>query len=351
MSDDDDLRVDMRKLAPAQQEALRMRVMGAVNDGMSPAEAVRVFGVSPDSIRNWRRRQEADRAQGLRSGRPGRKPGEHTKLTPAQEQALAQALLEYEPQELGLGGTLWTAAKVAALVRRLFDTTFTDRGIRKILRRLGLTFQRPDRRAFEADPGAQREWTEHTWPALRERARAQGERVMFADQVGVRSDHLAGRTWGLKGHTPATARAGDRFGVNAMSAISPTGKLYFTVFEGSFTARVFLGFLDRLVGHFSTKVHLVVDRHSVHRSRAVREWVHAHAERIELHFLPPYSPQLNPDELVNADLKRYLADEVLTDRHRMRAQVRSFFRSVQRLAGHIRSYFRAPHTSYTTRTI
>lgn len=351
MSDDDDLRVDMRKLAPAQQEALRMRVMGAINDGMSPTEAVRVFGVSPDSIRNWRRRQETDRVQGLRSGRPGRKPGEHTKLTPAQEQALAQALLVYEPHQLGLGGTLWTAVKVAALVQQLFGTTFTDRGIRKILRRLGLTFQRPDRRACQADPGAQQEWVEQTWPDLRERARVQGERVMFADQVGVRSDHLSGRTWGLKGHTPATTRSGDRFGVNAMSAISPTGKLYFTVFEGSFTARVFIGFLDRLIKHFSAKVHLVVDQHSVHRSKAVRAWVHDHAERIELHFLPPYSPHLNPDELVNADLKRHLTDEVITDRQRMRSQVRSFFRSVQRLAGHVRSYFQAPHTSYITRTI
>src|SRR5690625_4289564 len=108
MSDDDDLRVDMRKLSPAQQEALRMRVMGAINDGMDPAQAVHVFGVSPDSIRNWRRRQEADPAQGLRSGRPGRQPGERTKLTPEQEQALARALLEHEPQELGLGGALWT---------------------------------------------------------------------------------------------------------------------------------------------------------------------------------------------------------------------------------------------------
>ena len=351
MSDDDDLRVDMRKLAPAQQEALRMRVMGAINDGMSPTEAVRVFGVSPDSIHNWRRRQETDGTQGLRSGRPGRKPGEHTKLTPAQEQALAQALLVYEPQELGLGGTLWTALKVAALVQQLFGTTFTDRGIRKILRRLGLTFQRPDRRASQADPGAQQEWVDQTWPDLRERARVQGERVMFADQVGVRSDHLSGRTWGLKGHTPATTRSGDRFGVNAMSAISPTGKLYFTVFEGSFTARVFIGFLDRLIKHFSAKVHLVVDQHSVHRSKAVRAWVHDHAERIELHFLPPYSPHLNPDELVNADLKRHLTDEVITDRQRMRSQVRSFFRSVQRLAGHVRSYFQAPHTSYITRTI
>src|SRR5699024_5844894 len=136
----------------------------------------------------------------------------------------------------------------------------------------------------------------------------------------------------------------------AMSAISPTGKLYFTVFEGSFPARVFIGLLDRLTKHFSATVHLVVDQHSVHRSKAVRAWVHDHAERIELHFLPPYSPHLNPDELVNADLKRHLTDEVITDRQRMRSQVRSFFRSVQRLAGHVRSYFQALHTSYITRT-
>jgi len=144
--------------------------------------------------------------------------------------------LHYEPQELGLGGTLWTALKVAALVQQLFGTAFTDRGIRKILGRWGLTFQLPARRASEADPGVQREWIEQTYPALREQARTRGEQVMFADQVGVRSAHLAGRTWGLRGKTPTMTRTGNRFSVNAMSAISPIGKLYLAVFEGSFTA-------------------------------------------------------------------------------------------------------------------
>lgn len=137
---------------------------------------------------------------------------------------------------------------------------------------------------------------------------------MFADQVGGRTDHLAGHTQGgLKGHTPTTTRTGDRFDINAMSTISPTGRPYLNVCEGAFTAPVFLGFLERVVGHFTTKVHLVVDQHSVHRAKAVRAWVHDHAERIELHFLPSYSPRPNPDELVNADVKRYLADEVITN--------------------------------------
>ena len=89
----------------------------------------------------------------------------------------------------------------------------------------------------------------------------------------------------------------------------------------------------------------------VHRSTAVHAWIANHAEQTELHSPPPYSPHLNPDELVNADLKRHLADEVATDRHRMQAQVRSSFRGAQRLADHVRNYFQAPHTSYTTRTI
>ncbi|MFC3491621.1 IS630 family transposase [Glycomyces rhizosphaerae] len=136
---------------------------------------------------------------------------------------------------------------------------------------------------------------------------------MFLDQVGVCSDHLSGRTWGRKGHTPLATTSGNRFGVNAMSAISREGQMYFTVFRQSFTIEVFIDFLERVIGTFEGKTHLVVDGHSVHRSKRVREWVAARDDRIELHLLPPYSPHLNPDELVNADLKRHLADKVITD--------------------------------------
>lgn len=135
-----------------------------------------------------------------------------------------------------------------------------------------------------------------------------------------------------------------------MSAISPTGELYFTVFEGSLTSQVFLGFLECLVGHFGTKVHLVVSQHSVHRSKAVRTWVAEHAEQIELHSLPSYSPHLNLGELGNADGKRCLVDEVITDRQRMRPRSARSSRApaARRYVG---SSFQGLHTSYTTRNI
>jgi transposase len=132
-----------------------------------------------------------------------------------------------------------------------------------------------------------------------------------------------------------------------MSAISTTGKLYFTIFPGRFDAATCIAFFTKLIGHFTgTKIHLILDNHSVHKSKAVREWVEAHTESIELHFLPAYAPHLNPDELVNADLKRQLADRVLTSREQLVAETRSVLRRIQKLPQHVIGYFQAPHTDY-----
>ncbi|WP_405182122.1 IS630 family transposase [Nocardia sp. NBC_01377] len=344
----DDLRMDMRRLSPGQQEALRMRVMGAMRDGMTASEAQRVFGVSEGSIRNWRNRLAAGGVEGLESGRPGRRAGDGAKLTPSQAEALVEALIVFVPEQLELGGLLWTLRKVAELARRLFGVSFTEQGMGKVLRRMGFTFQRPDRRAIEANPEAMAEWVRRTYPALAARAKAEDAVILFGDQVGVRSDQLSGRTWGRRGQTPTLARTGKRFCLNAMSTISPRGDLHFTVFRGRFNAKAFLEFLTRLLGQHEKKIHLVVDGHPVHRSKAVTAWVADRADRIELHFLPAYAPHLNPDELVNADLKRTLADQIITTPTRMETSVRSFFHRVQKLPGRVRGYFQAPHTIYAS---
>lgn len=340
----------MRRLSPAQQQVVRMRVMAAVRDGMSEAEAARVFGVSRNSIRSWKSRFEAGGVKGLVSGRPGSKAGEHTRLTPAEEAALVDAVIDFEPEDLGLGGKLWTRKKVVWLAHQLFDVWFTEQGMGKLLRRLGLTFQRPDKRAIEADPEAMKEWTDVTFPAIRAKASAEGGVVLFGDQVGVRSQRLSGRTWGRRGQTPVVKRTGKRLNINAMSAISLRGDVRFTVFRGEFNSVVMIRFLQRLIGQFDQKIHLILDRHSVHRSKDTRKWLDDHAERIQVHFLPSYAPHLNPDELVNADLKRTLADLDLANLNQMEAAVRSFFRSIQKRTSHVISYFHAPHIKYTCST-
>jgi transposase len=338
----------MRRLSPGQQEALRMRVVAALREGMADAEAVRVFGVSANSIRNWKARFACGGVEGLESRRPGRKAGELRKLTRSQERALIEAIIEFEPEQLDLDGKLWTRRKATELVRRLFGVSYTERGMGKLLRRMGLSFQRPDRRAIEANPEAMAEWVNVTYPALVKRAESEDAVILFADQVGVRPDHLSGSTWGRVGQTPTVTRTGKRFSLNAMSAISPRGDMRFTVFTGRFDTTEFLAFCQRLISGYDTKIHLVLDGHPVHRSKATKKWMAEHAEQIELHYLPAYAPHLNPDELVNADLKRTLADKTIIGRDRMELAVRSFFRRVQKLPDHVRGYFHGPHTIYAS---
>lgn len=325
--------------------------MAAVRDGMSIAEAVRVFGVSRGSVRNWKARFDTGGAVGLDSGTPGRRVGEQTKLSTSEADALVGSIVDYEPDDLELGGKLWTRRKVCVLAERLFGVSFTEQGMGKLLRRMGFSFQGSDKRAIEADPEAMREWVEETYPALRERARSEGAVVLFGDQVGVRSDQLSGRTWGRKGQTPTTARTGNRFGLSAMSTISTRGDLHFTILRDKFNAEVFIVFLDRLLGQFEEKIHLVVDGHSAHRAKKVAEWVADRNDRIELHFLPAYAPHPGPDELAGADLKHTLADQVITDRAQMERSVRACFHRVQKLPTRVLSYFQAPHTKYVSSTL
>ncbi|MET7770832.1 IS630 family transposase [Nocardia sp. NPDC005366] len=279
----------MRKLPPREQEAVRRRVVGALRDGMSGAEAVRVFGVSENSIRNWKARYAFGGVEGLESGRGGRKSGEQRKLTASQEAALIGAIVDFEPEQLGLGlgGKLWTRRRVTQLARQLFGVSFTDQGMGVVLRRNGLSFQRPDRRAIEADPEAMAEWVAFTYPALVKRAKAEDAAIVFADQVGIRSDHLSGSTWGWVGETPTVTRTGKRFSLNAMSAISTRGDMRFTVFAGRFDTNEFLTFCMRLISGYDRKIHLVVDGHPVHRSKAAKAWMLSMPPRSSCTIYPP----------------------------------------------------------------
>lgn len=148
-------------------------------------------------------------------------------------------------------------------------------------------------------------WLGSEYPAVAARAKAEHAMVAWADQCGLRSDTAPpGRSWAPAGQMPTVKVSGRRFRVNIMSATASRGSLWFTVFTGKFTAKVFTLFLDRLARQAGRKVHVIADRHPVHRSKAVRTWLEKNTERIELHLMPGYSPDLNPDEILNADIKR-----------------------------------------------
>jgi hypothetical protein len=215
----------------------------------------------------------------------------------------AKALRDQMPDQLKLPFYLWTREAVVQLVERRYKVRISVWTAGRYLRRWGFTPQRPVKRAYERKEEAVRTWLDEEYPALRKRAKAEGGAIYWGDEMGLRSDHVAGRSWSLKGKTPVVDATGKRFGCNMISAITNQGQLNFMVFQGRFTTSVFLKFLQRLIRQVDRKVFLIVDGHPVHRARKVRDWVQAHAEEIEIFYLPGYSPHLNPDEILNQDIK------------------------------------------------
>src|ERR671934_1959167 len=340
---------DTRSLPAAAQAALRNRAVRAVLEGMTQAEAARVFGVHHNAVNRWIRRYREGGWAGLGERRRGRRPGEQAALTELQQQELIALVRESTPDQLGLPGFLWTRDGVAELIGQRYGLLLARTTVGGYLRGWGFSPQKPQRRALEQDPAAVARWLAEEFPAIRARAKREGGMVLWLDEMGVRSDAAAGRSWAPVGQTPVIKRTGKRFRVNMLSAISGAGRLRFRLFTGSFTAAVFIDFLRRLLRDCpGRKVHLIVDGHPVHRAKLVSGWLERHPKRIELHFLPGYSPELNPVELLNHDVKANAAGRRRPrSAGELRAELHGYLRRRQRQPEVFVRFFENPTTRHS----
>jgi hypothetical protein len=251
------------------------------------------------------------------------------------------------PDQLRLPFALWTREAVARLIQQRYGMVLSVWTVGRYLRRWGFTPQKPVRRAYERDPEAVRQWLVKEYPAIRRQAKAQGAEIYWGDQMGLRSDHQSGTSYGRRGCTPVIPGTGKRFGCSMMSAITNRGHLAFMVFKCRFTAKVMLVFLRRLVRQVRHKVFLIVDGHPVHGAQAVRRWLEGHAEQIRMFYLPGYSPELNPDELLNNDVKSNgLGRRRPADQADLIDTVRGYLRSTQHRPDIVINYFQEDHVRY-----
>ena len=254
------------------------------------------------------------------------------------------------PDQLSLPFALWTREAVQQLLARKFDIEVSVWTVGRYLRAWGLTPQKPVRRAYEQNPVAVRKWREEEYPAIRELARAARAHIHWLDEMGLRSDHQAGRSYGRRGETPVVFGTGQRFRCNMISSITNRGRLAFMLFRQRFTARVFLNFLGRLLRltrKTRRKVFLIADGHPVHKARSVSRWLAEHAANIRIFWLPSYSPELNPDELLNQDVKTNALGRVRPlNLPEMMDNVRSYLRITQRNSRLVKNYFREEHVRY-----
>ena len=338
-------RRDARSLDHATLEEIRIRAVERVQGGESPEVVIRILGFTRSCIYTWLARYRAGgwgalKAQAL-MGRP-------LKIQPAQMKWLYQTVVGKSPLQFRFEFALWTREMIRLLLGEQFQLKLSLASVGRLLKQLGLTCQRPLFRATEQDPQRVRRWRRQEYPGIRQEARRCGAEIYFGDEAGVRSDCHAGTTWGVKGQTPVVLTAGQRSSVNMISAVSARGHLRFMLTKGRVNGLVFTEFLKRLMHGAARPVFLILDGGSYHHSRLVKDYVASLDGKLRLFFLPPYSPELNPDEQVWNYVKHHgIAKAALVGgKGELRKLVMARLRSLQKLPWTIRMFFLTPDTQY-----
>jgi transposase len=206
------------------------------------------------------------------------------------------------------------------------------------------------RRAYDRDPVAGQAWLDKEYPAIHKRAKAQSALILWGVETGLRSDDTVGRTYSPRGQTAIVAATGRRFGCSMISAIGNLGRLWFVVFSCRFNADVFIRFLARLLrSSDGRKIILIVDSHPAHKAAKVARWIAAKRERqanLELCFMPGYSPDLNPDELLNQDTKQAMRRQRPRDQSHMMANARAHLRRRRNQPRVVRNVLEEEHVRY-----
>lgn len=294
---------DGRTLDRKTLEQIRLMAVERVREGEPAAQVVEAYGFNRTTIYKWLK-AAMQPGVGIRALRSTQAPGRPRTLTPRQERQVFRWINGRNPRQYGLDFGLWTRAVVAELVERKFGVTLGLTAIGELLARLGLTPQKPLQRAHQRDPAAIKKWQRETFPAIARQAKAQGAEIFFWDESGFRADTVHGRTWGVRGHPPVVQRPGQRQSISAASAVNAKGVFWFCTYEGGLNAELFVDLLTQMMRYRRKPVHLVLDSLPAHKTAAVKKFVASMQERLTLHFLPGYAPDLNPDEWVWSHIKR-----------------------------------------------
>lgn len=345
-------KTDGRRLSEETLQHLRRQAHELRKAGRTWSAIAEALGVSRRSVIKWATKFGVGGLSALEnvtSRRRGRIFGENRTLTLAQETLLRDRIIEGIPSQLGLPYAMWTRAAVQQAVKVMWGVDMPIRTVGEYLKRWHFTPQRPARHALEQRPADVRYWLEVAYPDIVRRAKAEHGVIYWEDETAVRQDTAWIRGYAPAGHTPTEDYATKRPapGITMISALTNQGLLRFEFHDGAINAERFIEFLCDLIHDAQSKVFLIVDNLKVHKAKKVQDWLRAHNNEIELFYLPPYSPELNPDELINRDLKTELRTRPASgSRGTLRSLAHEFMKVLQGMPQRIMNYFRGSHLAY-----
>ena len=340
---------DTRKLKPEVQEQLRKQVVRLRKVGKTYKEIGEVVGIHYTNACKIFKAYEKHGQSAINAKKRGRKTGSCRTLDPEQEKRLKKAIIDKTPDQLKFPFALWTRRAVQQLIKQLFTIDMPIRTVGEYLNRWGFTPQKPLRRAYEQNPKLVQKWLDEDYPAIAAKAKKEDAEINWGDETGLCSDSQHGRSYAPRGQTPAIRLNAKKERVNLISSITNQGKVRFMIYNQTMNSQTFIKFCTRLIKDADKKVFLILDNLRVHHSHIVKDWIDQNKEKIELFFLPSYSPELNPDEYLNCDLKAGVhSGTPARSKSELKSKALSHLRMLQKKPRRVAKYFKHPKITYAT---
>ena len=332
--------MDFRKLTSNERYLFRKRAIQMWMKGVKQKDVAEIFGIRKATVNSWVKAYTSQGLTGLKDKARGVKSADKKLLTPKQEKAIQKMIVDVMPDQLKLPYALWTRKAVKELVEREFGIKMAINTMGDYLRSWGFSPQKPKKKAYEQNPKAVQKWLNEEYPSIKEKAKEEGAVIHWGDETGVRNSNQHGRSYAPKGKTPVKKSMSKRFTVNMISTVTNQGKVSFMIYTGSMNADRLIEFLGQLIKRKRKKVYLILDNLRVHHSKIVKKWVEAHKEKIAIFYLPSYSPEKNPDEYLNCDLKYGMSERPAPkNKEQLKNNVQSHMEMLQENPKRVKKYF------------
>jgi len=343
------MKIDARKATTQQQQEKRNIAIKLIEKGLAIKEIAEIVGVHPSRVYDWRAKYKKNGEKGIAIGQRGRKAGTNKTLSTQQEQQIIRQLIDKTPEQLQFKFALWTREAVRALIQSELDIDMPISTVGHYLKKWQFTSKKPIKRAYERKDEKTKEWLEVEYPEIRKLAKDDNADIWWADETACIS-----LPTNLKGYAPIGSKnkpilthPARKFKINMISAITNTGKTMFALYDESINIERFIDFMQKVIDSSKKKVYLIVDNLGVHHAKLVKAWIEEHEKQIAIFYLPPYSPEYNPDEYLNQDYKRNAnKHRIPLNQKELRENTLSYMNTLQKDSHKVANFFQHPSIQY-----
>lgn len=337
---------DFRSVGESERFAIRKRAVLLIESGKKKGEVAAIFGVRLNTITDWVKKHSASGSLGLKS-KSKSKPSVKKLLTFQQERQIQRLIVDKMPDQYKLNFGLWTRKAVQELVERELGIVMAITTMGEYLRHWGFTPQKPTKRAYEQSSVKVQAWLNNDYPLIKQRAQRENAEIQWGDETGMTNSCNHGRSYAPKGQTPVKSSMAKRFRVNIISTVTNQGLVRFMVYLQTMNAARLIEFMQQLIKNSDKKIFLILDNLKVHHSKMVKEWLEDHVKDIEVFYLPSYSPEYNPDEYLNCDLKQGLSHKPSPkNQEKLQENIENHLQMLVKTPERVKKYFMAGNIKY-----